>query len=109
MHPRSRDYKFAFCHDSRRGFLRVSFSTYQLGGHSVAGPERQVVSYGGALAPVLLQAGTVLRQTPWIDQTMEVGVAFGRDVHDYRLARALDLHGARDRRGRWKIREKSGF
>lgn len=82
----------------------LNCSTYQLGGHGVTRPQRQVVSYRGGLASVLLQAGAVLGQTPWIDQTMEVRVALGGDVHDYRLAGALDLHGARYCRGRCKIR-----
>lgn len=76
------------------------FVTYQLRGHGVARPEGQVVSYGGWLASVLLQARAVLRQSPRIHQTMEIRFALGRDVHDYRLARTLDLHSARYPNGR---------
>lgn len=37
---------------------------------------------------------------------MEIRVALGRDVDDYRFARALDLHGARYRHGRCEISER---
>lgn len=73
--------------------------TYQLSGHGVAGPERQVVGYWSGLTSVLLQARAVLRQPSWIHQTMEIRLALCRDVDDYRLTRTLDLHGARYRNG----------
>lgn len=79
-----------------------SFVTYQLRGHGVARPERQVVSYRGGLASILLQARAVLRQPPRIHQTMEIRFSLGRDVHDYRLTRTLDLHSARYPNGRCK-------
>lgn len=71
---------------------KKKFTTYQFGGHGVAGPERQVIGNGDWLISVLLKTGAIFRQSPGVNQTMKFSITLRWYVDDYRLARTFDLH-----------------